>query len=203
VQERKQSSVTTLRWLAHICHRVIQASREYEDLLSLASLGRNGEVYGMRMFPESEPPSWYECRAALEAIEIVLSALVEFIQQHGSRKSQEGSHNNGQSKYKVSMCRDLALRGSCPRATSCTFAHSDVELDKYRSKSRKLAARPPSLPINGSAEPKSDKALIVSANPVAVVKGFKQSKDVANNFNKNHEGAHRESEYGAKLVIVP
>ncbi|XP_011495312.1 PREDICTED: uncharacterized protein LOC105360184 [Ceratosolen solmsi marchali] len=142
--------------------------------------------------PESEPPSWAECRAALEAIEIVLSALVEFIQQHGSRKSQEGAHNSGQSKYKVSMCRDLALRGSCPRATSCTFAHSDVELDKYRSKSRKLAARPQSLPINGGTDPKPDKALIVSANPVAV-KGFKQSKDAANNFNKNHDSAHREN----------
>jgi len=33
-------------------------------------------------------------------------------------------------KYKVSMCRDLALRGICPRSSNCTFAHSDTELDK-------------------------------------------------------------------------
>lgn len=79
---------------------------------------------------ESEPPSWVECREALEAVRTVVSALVEFIQQHGNRKSQDGAHNTGQPKYKVSMCRDLALKGSCPRATNCTFAHSDQELDK-------------------------------------------------------------------------
>lgn len=73
-----------------------------------------------------------ECRAALEAVRTVVTALVEFIQQHGSRKTQDGTHTvgPGQPKYKVSMCRDLALRGSCPRSTNCTFAHSDMELDK-------------------------------------------------------------------------
>lgn len=81
---------------------------------------------------ETEPPTLTECRAALEAVRTVVTALVEFIQQHGSRKTQDGTHNvgPGQPKYKVSMCRDLALRGSCPRSTNCTFAHSDMELDK-------------------------------------------------------------------------
>lgn len=81
---------------------------------------------------ETESPTLGECRTALEAVKTVVGALVEFIQQHGNRKPQDGSHNMGpgQPKYKVSMCRDLALRGSCPRSMNCTFAHSDMELDK-------------------------------------------------------------------------
>lgn len=33
-------------------------------------------------------------------------------------------------KYKVSMCRDLTLKNSCPRGANCTFAHSEDELDR-------------------------------------------------------------------------
>ncbi|KAJ8667298.1 hypothetical protein QAD02_008960 [Eretmocerus hayati] len=161
--------------------------------------------------PESETPSWSECRCALEAIKIVVSALVEFIQHHGSRKSQESTHPSCQSKYKVSMCRDLALRGSCPRATSCTFAHSDLELDKYRSKSRKLAAvRPtgPITPVNGQVpngivdvvsakHSPVDKAIVVTSakGPIlnAIAKGFKyQIKEATNGFAKSHDNAHRD-----------
>ncbi|XP_012542094.1 roquin-2 isoform X2 [Monomorium pharaonis] len=109
--------------------------------------------------PETEPPSLAECRAALEAVRIVVTALVDFVRQHGSgstcgsnRKSvaqdSGGSGLGGglcpgsmTGKYKVSMCRDLALRGTCPRSNNCTFAHSDTELDKYRSKNRKLSVR--------------------------------------------------------------
>ncbi|KAL6268803.1 hypothetical protein P5V15_001927 [Pogonomyrmex californicus] len=108
--------------------------------------------------PETEPPSLAECQAALEAIRIVVATLVEFVRQHGSggicgsnRKSAvQDSGNNGPGnscpgsvtgKYKISMCRDLALRGTCPRSNNCTFAHSDTELDKYRSKNRKLNVR--------------------------------------------------------------
>lgn len=98
---------------------------------------------------ETDPPSLAECRGALEAVRIVVAALVDFVRQHGggsisgsNRKSAAqdngsgggpgGSSNSGlaTSKYKVSMCRDLALRGTCPRSNNCTFAHSDTELDK-------------------------------------------------------------------------
>lgn len=34
------------------------------------------------------------------------------------------------SKYKTSMCRDLRLQGGCPRGSSCTFAHTQDELEK-------------------------------------------------------------------------
>ncbi|KAG5326633.1 RC3H1 protein, partial [Pseudoatta argentina] len=109
--------------------------------------------------PETEPPSLAECRVALEAVRIVVATLVDFVRQHGSngtcgnnRKSVAQDSGGGgpvgsscpgsvTSKYKVSMCRDLALRGICPRSNNCTFAHSDTELDKYRSKNRKLSVR--------------------------------------------------------------
>lgn len=76
-----------------------------------------------------------------------MSGLVEFIQHHGSRKLQDmsggglgvlgigtvsggGGHSLHAAKYKISMCRDLTTRGSCPRGANCTFAHSEEELDK-------------------------------------------------------------------------
>lgn len=66
--------------------------------------------------------------------------MVEFIYQHGSRKLQDTNHSQ-HTKYKISMCRDLTLRGSCPRGTNCTFAHSNEELEKYRAKNRKTLNR--------------------------------------------------------------
>ncbi|XP_067001149.1 roquin-1 [Anabrus simplex] len=90
--------------------------------------------------PESSSPSWADCCGALEAVRIVVMGLVEFIQHHGSRKLQEPGHPHN-TKYKISMCRDHTLRGSCPRGTNCTFAHSEEELEKYRAKNRKAIVR--------------------------------------------------------------
>lgn len=138
--------------------------------------------------PETEPPTLSECRAALEAVRTVVAALVEFIQQHGNRKCSDGTHNIGpsQPKYKVSMCRDLALRGSCPRATNCTFAHSDMELDKYRSKNRKLSIRS-NLPLNTNTDIKTDKSIVVQNNKV-----FKQNEEAPYHSIKAHD-IHRDS----------
>lgn len=69
--------------------------------------------------------------------------LVDFVGHHGNRKLQESSQSNPNAKYKISLCRDLTLRRICPRGTSCTFAHSDEELEKYRAKSRKNSTKPP------------------------------------------------------------
>ncbi|XP_046391150.1 roquin-1 isoform X1 [Ischnura elegans] len=90
--------------------------------------------------PESTVPIWSECCGALEAVRTVVTGLVEFIQHHGSRKLQEAGHAHN-AKYKISMCRDLTLRGSCPRGSNCTFAHSEEELEKYRAKNRKVGSR--------------------------------------------------------------
>lgn len=90
-------------------------------------------------------PTWQELAASLEAVKQVVIGLVEFVQHHGNRKLQETNYVTHNSKYKISMCRDLAMRAICPRGTSCTFAHSEEELEKYRAKNRKLHAKSSTL----------------------------------------------------------
>lgn len=151
---------------------------------------------------DTEPPSWQDCRIALEAVKTVVTALVEYIQQHGNRKCQEGVHaaGPGQPKYKVSMCRDLALRGSCPRATNCTFAHSDLELDKYRSKNRKLSLRSNQSPLAPNTETKTEKSIAV-VPPSS--KGFKQCDDINYSSGKRHDNNQRESNYFQRDTSMP
>lgn len=93
--------------------------------------------------PTAENDSWQELAASLEAVKQVVIGLVEFVQHHGNRKLQDNSYVAHNGKYKISMCRDLAMRAICPRGASCTFAHSEEELEKYRAKNRKLHAKTP------------------------------------------------------------
>uniref|UniRef100_A0A182U6E3 RING-type E3 ubiquitin transferase n=1 Tax=Anopheles melas TaxID=34690 RepID=A0A182U6E3_9DIPT len=86
---------------------------------------------------ENLVPSWAECAAALQAVKRVVAGLVDFVQHHGNRKLQEAGHLAHNRNYKISLCRDLNNRGTCPRGPNCTFAHSDEELEKYRTKLRK------------------------------------------------------------------
>lgn len=107
--------------------------------------------------PDAVQPSWVECDAALEAARLVVRGLLDFVSSHGgggngggsggqrsSARSQSeqpgGLHGSHGVKYKTSLCRDL-LRGSCPRGPNCTFAHSEEELDKYRSRHRKNSGK--------------------------------------------------------------
>lgn len=98
---------------------------------------------------ENISPTWQEVASVLEAIKQVVNGLVEFVQHHGNRKLQDNSYATHNTKYKISMCRDLAMRAICPRGTSCTFAHSEEELEKYRAKNRKLHPRAPMIGGNG------------------------------------------------------
>uniref|UniRef100_A0A8D0HGW7 RING-type E3 ubiquitin transferase n=1 Tax=Sphenodon punctatus TaxID=8508 RepID=A0A8D0HGW7_SPHPU len=47
------------------------------------------------------------------------------------------------SKYKTYMCRDMKQRGGCPRGASCTFAHSQEELEKFRKMNKRMVPRRP------------------------------------------------------------
>lgn len=87
---------------------------------------------------------WQEVVSALNAVKFVVMGLVDFVQHYGNRKLQEPSVSIHNVKYKISMCRDLALRSTCPRGPNCTFAHSEDELDMYRAKNRKGIGRTPS-----------------------------------------------------------
>lgn len=121
-----------------------------ELLIALQRTGDPGKLSALRPHlellaaidpsAESAIPSWKEFSEALEAVQQVVAGLVEFIHQYGNRKLQDTTHSQ-HAKYKISMCRDLTLRGSCPRSTNCTFAHSNEELEKYRAKNRKTMIR--------------------------------------------------------------
>jgi RING finger/CCCH-type zinc finger protein len=74
-------------------------------------------------------PTWENLEGVMRAVKTVVEGLVTFLQNAGSRKHDFLTPFNA--RYKTSLCRDFLERGSCPRATSCTFAHSEEELDKY------------------------------------------------------------------------
>nr|XP_032829071.1 LOW QUALITY PROTEIN: roquin-1-like [Petromyzon marinus] len=88
--------------------------------------------------PDAAAPTWEQLAAAMVAVKTVVQGLVDFIQNY-SKKGFEQTQPLQNSKYKTSMCRDLTQQGGCPRGASCTFAHSQDELERYRLKNKKLA----------------------------------------------------------------
>ena len=95
---------------------------------------------------ENTVPTWNECAEALDAVKQVVNGLVDFVQHHSNRKLQDTTHQLHSTKYKISFCRDLSVRGSCPRGPNCTFAHSEEELERYRAKLKKSHnMRPPPI----------------------------------------------------------
>lgn len=113
---------------------------------------------------ENNTPTWTELAESLDAVKQVVTGLVDFVQQHGNRKLQDSSHNNHPTKYKISMCRDLAMRANCPRGSNCTFAHSEEELEKYRTRNRKLNARTPTSNISTSIQISNNKDSVLLAS---------------------------------------
>lgn len=119
--------------------------------------------------PDAQLPAWPECDAALEGARLVVRGLVEFVSSHGGgrsngRQSEQAAHGSHSIKYKTSLCRDL-LRGGCPRGANCTFAHSEEELDRYRSRHRKNSGK-----LRGSEENlvvNAETGLAVLADPDA------------------------------------
>ena len=63
------------------------------------------------------------------SVQTCVEGLIEFVNNRTTRKTEPMPTHN--LKYKTSMCRDLAQKGSCPRGTNCTFAHSQDEMERY------------------------------------------------------------------------
>lgn len=126
-------------------------------------------------------PTWEECADAVKAVKDVVNGLVEFVQNHGSRKSQDASHLSHTTRYKISFCRDLSIRGNCPRGNNCTFAHSDDELERYRSKMKKNAVRQAQVKdsSNFSASNNGPNPKVNITHPP-----YANSQDAASRFNK-------------------
>ena len=103
------------------------------------------------MSDEKAITDWYILLEALSATCAVVSGLQSFtVNYSGGGKKHSIDHsdnitNSGNSlpansRYKTSMCRDLAIHSSCPRGSKCTFAHSMSEMEMYR-KGRPAAAQ--------------------------------------------------------------
>ncbi|XP_028318378.1 roquin-2 isoform X2 [Gouania willdenowi] len=96
--------------------------------------------------PDAPMPSWKELESVMLAIKLVVHGLVEFIQNF-SKKSHDSPQPQANSKYKTSMCRDLRQQGGCPRGTSCTFAHTQDELEKFRLGNKKSSSVSRTFPV--------------------------------------------------------
>uniref|UniRef100_A0A8C2GYV6 RING-type E3 ubiquitin transferase n=1 Tax=Cyprinus carpio TaxID=7962 RepID=A0A8C2GYV6_CYPCA len=90
--------------------------------------------------PDAPAPTWEQLAKGLEAVRTVVHGLVDFIQNH-SKKGGDQQQPPQHSKYKTYMCRDMKQKGGCPRGASCTFAHSQEELEKYRKMNKRLGMR--------------------------------------------------------------
>uniref|UniRef100_A0A0B6ZTG1 RING-type E3 ubiquitin transferase n=1 Tax=Arion vulgaris TaxID=1028688 RepID=A0A0B6ZTG1_9EUPU len=90
--------------------------------------------------PDCPAPSWENLEAVMRSLNTVMTSFVEFLSnpEHRSRIEVTPVQNT---RYKTSMCRDFSARGMCPRANTCTFAHSQEELERYRSRSRRNGSR--------------------------------------------------------------
>ncbi|XP_019117662.1 roquin-1 isoform X2 [Larimichthys crocea] len=99
--------------------------------------------------PDAPPPTWEQLEKGLVAVKTVVHGLVDFIQNH-SKKGADPQQPPQHSKYKTYMCRDMKQKGGCPRGASCTFAHSQEELEKYRKMNKRLVSR---LPGSGGLMP--------------------------------------------------
>ncbi|XP_072367889.1 roquin-1-like isoform X3 [Scyliorhinus torazame] len=100
--------------------------------------------------PDAPPPTWEQLECGLVAVKTVVHGLVDFIQNH-SKKGTDQQQSAQSSKYKTSMCRDLRQRGGCPRGASCTFAHSQDELENRMEMPQKSSLG--ALPLNALSVP--------------------------------------------------
>ncbi|XP_053549243.1 roquin-1 isoform X3 [Bombina bombina] len=92
--------------------------------------------------PDAPPPTWEQLENGLVAVKTVVHGLVDYIQNH-SKKGTDQQQPPQHSKYKTYMCRDMKQRGGCPRGASCTFAHSQEELEKFRKMNKRMVPRRP------------------------------------------------------------
>ena len=74
-------------------------------------------------------PTWDLLIQTTNAVLQMMRGFDEFMQQRNARRHDVLTSQSP--KYKTSLCRDLQIKGKCPRGNNCTFAHSQEELDRY------------------------------------------------------------------------
>ncbi|XP_013183600.1 roquin-1 [Amyelois transitella] len=115
---------------------------------------------GIDSSPDAKSPMWKQLADVMSSLKEVVSGLIHYLQQQATGRDSNHNHKERiepttsqpspqtaastptHTKYKVSMCRDAATRSFCPRGNTCTFAHSEEELERYRSM--------PGQPTNGN-----------------------------------------------------
>ena len=117
--------------------------------------------------PEAEAAvqvSWAQVLASLEAALAVVTGLVSFCALSGHRRTGESYPGAGGhvTRYKTSLCRDLAQHGSCPRGNNCTFAHSQAELEIHRRQVHVLINPFPVLEDSMSSEGENGKKQLLN-----------------------------------------
>jgi len=144
---------------AQSVQELVIALQRTSDPAKLSQL-HNHLQYLASIDPCVETAPWEDVSKALDAVRHAVMGLVHFLQHHGVRKPQDsslasGSTNSNNTKYKISLCRDLNVRRVCPRGASCTFAHSQEEVERYRARNRgkhiksPMPMAMPSIPANG------------------------------------------------------
>ena len=133
---------------------------------------------------DSATSDWKTLFVALGASCSVVSGLQTFIISYSGKKhvidhADVNSISNSlasNSRYKTSMCRDLAIHSSCPRGSKCTFAHSISEMELYRK------GRPSAVAKTSSSANTQDTQI---------------GNDISNNSEKQNLG------YEDQLVVRP
>ncbi|XP_069087706.1 roquin-1 isoform X3 [Pleurodeles waltl] len=121
--------------------------------------------------PDAPSPTWEQLENGLVAVKTVVHGLVDYIQNH-SKKGTDQQQPPQHSKYKTYMCRDMKQRGGCPRGASCTFAHSQEELEKLESVPKtSISALPPNSHPVPSRTPSDMPPLSVSKQLQMVPRG--------------------------------
>ena len=76
----------------------------------------------------------------MRSVNTIVNAFVEYQTLNGGEHSPGGGTSGPNAppdtslaqntRYKTSMCRDYSSRGACPRGPTCTFAHTQEEMEK-------------------------------------------------------------------------
>nr|CAB3265490.1 roquin-1-like [Phallusia mammillata] len=86
---------------------------------------------------ENPTSDWGMLVECMHCVKMVVQELVNFSKKHHHSMWQNQDATQQSSKYKTSLCRDFKNKGICPRGNTCTFAHSDHELQFHRNRRKK------------------------------------------------------------------
>ncbi|XP_073956760.1 LOW QUALITY PROTEIN: RING finger and CCCH-type zinc finger domain-containing protein roquin [Choristoneura fumiferana] len=148
---------------------------------------------GIDASPDAKSPSWQQLAEVMTSLKEVVSGLIHYY-MHDQGNSWDSNHNQKHppggaepstsqpspqatattpthSKYKVSMCRDAAARSFCPRGNTCTFAHSEEELERYRTYLNSNSSMNGNFPYMSTMPPPSARLVATGGHAVARAAG--------------------------------